>query len=148
MERKIETAITIALIALAGALFAPFATHRLALWRDRRARRTTACETFRAVLADVFLNIEHNHSLPSARIANISHDQILAATQEFEHFVPWYRKSGFKKATREYQRACEEASEGGSILAQFSSEKSEYAQAKRVVLSLAVKKLLSYAKQT
>lgn len=127
-----------------GAMFVGYVAYE----GSRRNRAADAATKFRDALAGVILNLEHDPSLPSAQIANIDRDQILAAIQQFRRFVPWYSKRGFNKAAREYQRACDVASEGGSILAQFASEQGEYAQAKRAVLCSAVKRLLAYAKQT
>lgn len=127
-----------------GAIFVGYVAYE----GSRRNSAADAATKFRDALAGVILNLEHNPSLPSAQIANIDHDQILAAIQQFRRFVPWYRRCGFNKAAREYQHACAVASEGGSILAQFASEQGEYAQAKRRLLHGAVKTLMSYAKQT
>jgi hypothetical protein len=115
---------------------------------SRQNRAADAATRFRESFTGILLNLEHNASLPSAQIANIDHNQILSAIQQFRCFVPWYRLCSFNKSACEYQRACEIAREYGDIFAQFASEQDEYAQAKRSKLHSTVEALLSYAKET
>jgi hypothetical protein len=121
----------------------------LSLGRDIRSSRAKAAADFRQVFADAVLNLEHNPGLPSAQIVHDFRVQHLAAIQRFRPFVPWHRRRSFDKAAREYESACQIASEGGDgVFALFASETTDYDKAKRQALYDAVQQLLSHAKQT
>lgn len=129
--------IVAALIAILGA----FAVQRFIAWRS-------AAAVFRAPFNDIVLNLRENPDLPSAQIARINYHAILSAAQQFRPHVHCLRKKGFDRAVAQYKEACAIASENGSVLAVASSEKTEFAKAKRKVLDDAVHKLLSYGKIT
>ena len=143
------------LIGLPVLVFAAFASqwfgqrlsHSLATARDINNRSADAAATFRKAFGDIVLNIKENPDLPSAQIARLNYHGILAAANEFRPYVPWLRKYCFDRAVNKYKKAHNIATENGSILAQFASEQSDHAQAKRKKLSGAIRKLLSFAEQ-
>lgn len=84
------------MIALIGVLFAPFATHRLSLWREQRARQVGAAATFRAAIDPGFIGDLRGHALVLA-LVGAQHgtgpriDGIYAkhrrAVNEFRHYL-------------------------------------------------------------
>ena len=90
-ERKIETAIAVALIALLGVFISALATHRLGLWRERKARRATAAAQFRnAVMAELFSVYPIPGAWPNdiAGFFKARFDALQAAIQLFRPYVP------------------------------------------------------------
>lgn len=91
-----------------GVLFAPFATHRLSLWRERHARRAAACAAFRsAVLSTLSGLYPHPANWPrdSVAIDNIlkkGFPSLQAAVSEFREVLPWWRRRAFDAAWLRY----------------------------------------------
>jgi len=128
--------------AVLGFLAGTLVTNTIQRSRQAHDERAAA---FRAVFNEVVLNLKANPDLPSAQIARLNHSHILFAAGQFRPHVLFIRRKSFDNALVEYKNACEEASEGGSILAQFASENGDYARAKRKRLENAVMGLLSFA---
>lgn len=91
-ERKIETPIITALIALVGALFVALASHRLSLWRERNTHRRAAAAVFRK---EFCLGIEpvlrNEWTMQSDQMIKSALVKQQQAVEQFGFFLGWNR---------------------------------------------------------
>lgn len=152
-EKEIETAITVALIGLAGALFVSFANHRLTYWRDRNGRRIAASATFQrefcAVIEPMLRNNWTLQADQSIKAALVSQQQ---AVENFCVFLSWNR-ARFIRAWNEYKTFCEalnyaEYAASGLYLDTLKREGRSRAPDPRPHFIKFANRVLSYAKDT
>ena len=94
-----------ALIGTVVALFGYIAIHRLAFWRERHARRVTACIAFRSAVLAELGSIYPNATAWPDNIDAFLRDRSTAlqtAVENFSPFVPWWQKWFFNRAWRLY----------------------------------------------
>jgi hypothetical protein len=92
-----------------AALFAPFATHRLAYWRERHTRRANACVAFRAAILQALSGL---YPIPSdwpndkLAIINVLKNRFIPIQTAIENFrpnVPFYKRRAFDRVWLTYR---------------------------------------------
>lgn len=104
-----DVAITVALITAAVALFAPLANHRLAVWRERRARRAAASAVFRNAVLEALRGLYPEPvDWPPKRVEIINtlerrFSALQSAVEAYRPYLPLFRRWRFERAWARYR---------------------------------------------
>lgn len=109
VQADMDVAITVALITAAVALFAPLANHRLAVWRERRARRAAASAAFRSAVLESLRGLYPEPVDWPPRRAEIINtlerrfSALQSAVEAYRPYLPLFRRWRFERAWARYR---------------------------------------------
>jgi hypothetical protein len=96
------------LLGVAGALCALLIRHWLQNNAAKSNRYASACEKYRSALLNIFSGLYPNPTdwpqNVDAKLRSIFPD-LQKATEEFRHYLPWYKRIGFDRAWFKYRCA-------------------------------------------